>query len=244
VDLVPCFGVICCLAAGVQSVAAFDVPGKLELVDGGPDTTPVDQMMVSIHSLDGPVGVNGQPDSRGHFVLKDVRPGRYSLGLSFPGRIRTFARGTQELNRWDFELKAGGTAPLRIVVSVKTSDLIVDVQGLPHPVASGPFAALLAPADPQLALDHACFTNALSAARTEFPFTVPGKYLLFITDARFQTELALNARLREALRDRATAVEVLENGPTNVSAFYIDRFTVQQAIRDVRTLQVKPASPP
>ena len=236
-------GAIFCLALSARTVTAFDVPGKLELIEGGPDATPVDQLPVPIHSLDGRLHVTGQPDADGNFVLKGVLPGRYVLDLTFPGRIRTFARGPRELNPLDFELKPGEKGLLRIVVSAKVSDLFVDVQGLPGSVAKGAFVAVLWPADPHLALNHSCFFIELSSARVEFLFTVPGKYLLFVADSRFQNDLAFNAGLREALRDKATEVEVLENGPTNVSAVYLDPEAVQRAIQNAEGRTGKPASP-
>ena len=101
---------IFCLALSARTAAAFDVPGKLELIEGGPDTTPVDQMPVPIHSLDGRMHVTGQPDADGNFVLKDVSPGRYVLDLTFPGRIRTFARGKHELDPLNFGSKPGEVA--------------------------------------------------------------------------------------------------------------------------------------
>jgi hypothetical protein len=229
------------LALAARTLTASDVRGKLELIDGGPDTTPVDQLPVPVRSLDSRIRVSGQPDAEGDFVLQDVSPGGYFLDLTFPGRIRTFARGPRELNPLDFELKPGETALLRIAVSVKTSGLIVDVQGLPGSIAKGAYVAVLWPSDPYLTLNHSCFSTQLSSAGVEFPYTVPGKYLVFVVDSRFQQDIAFNAGLREVLREKAAAVEVLENGRTGVSAFYMDSETVQQAIRSVET---QPAAPP
>jgi hypothetical protein len=79
----------------------FDLPGHLELVDRPPEATPVEAMMVSLHPLVLDYDVQARPDRDGKFVLKNVKPGRYSLTLPFPGRIRTFCHRLQRTHsRW------------------------------------------------------------------------------------------------------------------------------------------------
>ena len=78
----------------------FELLGYLELVDRPPEATPVEAMMVSLHPLVLDYDVQARPDRDGKFVLKNVKPGRYSLTLPFPGRIRMFAIGSKELARW------------------------------------------------------------------------------------------------------------------------------------------------
>src|SRR5215469_16232062 len=97
----------------------FDLPGYLELVDRPPEATPVEAMMVSLHPLVLDYDVQAWTDRDGKFVLKNVKPGRYSLTLPFPGRIRTFAIGPKKLVPDEFGLDSSDTGPLQIVVSLR-----------------------------------------------------------------------------------------------------------------------------
>lgn len=122
--------VACALASG-QTPPTFDLPGSLELVDLPPEATPVEAMMVSLRPLVLGYEIQAWPDRNGKFVLKNVKPGRYSLTLPFPGRIRTFAIGSKELAPDGFELNSSDVGSLRIVVSEKTTKVSVKVGGYP-----------------------------------------------------------------------------------------------------------------
>jgi len=118
----------CALVSG-RTQPTFDLLGRLELVDRPPGATPVQGLMVSLHPL--PLGyeVQARPDRDGKFVLKNVKPGRYSLTLPFAGQIRTFAKGPKALAPDGFELDSSDARALRIVVSLKTSIVSVKVRG-------------------------------------------------------------------------------------------------------------------
>jgi len=120
---------ICSTLSG-QTHSTFDLGGRLELADRPSEATPVEAMLVTLHPLEPSYDIQAQPDRDGRFVLKNVRPGRYSLTLPFPGRIRTFANGSKELAPDGFDLSSSDSGPLRIVVSLKTSVLSVKTRGL------------------------------------------------------------------------------------------------------------------
>jgi hypothetical protein len=67
--------------------------GNLPLIDGSPDSTPVEALAFQIDSLTGGPNFSAQPDRNGDFVLSNVREGRYSLTFPMPGRIRVIAIG-------------------------------------------------------------------------------------------------------------------------------------------------------
>lgn len=115
------------------------------------------------------------------------------------------------------------------MLSVKTGALTVDdVQGVDD--RNRKLVAVLAPDDEFLTL-HAQFTTPVSSGSAKFPFTPPGKYLLFVADAGFSNELGTAMKLRESLKERATRVQVVADVNTRVTGSYIDRVTVEEARR-------------
>jgi len=187
-------------------------------------------MMVSLHPLVLDYDVEARPDRDGKFVLKNVKPGRYSLTLPFPGRIRTFAIGSKELAPDAFRLDSSDAGPLQIVVSLKTSIVSVKVRGFPS--QRGDIVAMLTPADPYLTLRESCSFNTLAEPRTTFRWVPPGKYRIFIVDSQFQSDVAAYApNFPDFLKDQATPVEVREEGETEATARYVDGETVKLALR-------------
>jgi len=60
----------------------------------------------------------------------------------------------------------------------------------------------------------------------------PGKYRIFIVDSQFQSDVAGYApNFPDFLKDRATPVEVREEGETEATAKYVDGETVKLALR-------------
>jgi len=217
----------------------FDLPGYLELVDRPPNATPVEAMMVSLHHSLHPLvldyDVQARPDRDGKFVLKNVKPGRYSLTLPFPGRIRTFAIGSKKLTPDGFGLDSSDAGSLQIVVSLKTTIVSVKVRGFPS--QRGDIVALLAPADPYLTLRKSCSFNTLAEPRTTFRWVPPGKYRIFIVDSLFQSVVAVYApRFPDFLKDQATPVEVREEGETEATATYVEGETVKLALRQAGSI--------
>jgi len=217
----------------------FDLPGYLELVDRPPKATPVEAMMVSLHHSLHPLvldyDVQARPDRDGKFVLKNVKPGRYSLTLPFPGRIRTFAIGSKKLTPDGFGLDSSDAGSLQIVVSLKTTIVSVKVRGFPS--QRGDIVALLAPADPYLTLRESCSFNTLAEPRTTFRWVPPGKYRIFIVDSLFQSVVAVYApRFPDFLKDQATPVEVREEGETEATATYVEGETVKLALRQAGSI--------
>jgi len=227
-----------CASVGGQAHQAFNLSGRLELVDLPPEATPVEVLgAVRLMRLSEGRGypVDAQPDRDGRFVLKDVRPGHYSLELSFPGRIRTFSSGSRELAPDGLELTSGDVELLQIIVSLKTSVLSVKARGLPE--KRDEVIVLLAPADPYLTFRQSCTFNKLTSPQTIFGYVPPGKYRIFIVDSQFQSDVAAyGPRFPDFLQDQATPVEVSENGQTEVTATYVDRETVTAAIRQAGPL--------
>jgi hypothetical protein len=210
----------------------INLHGTLELVDKPPAATPVEAYAVVIHELHGGDQFVARPDRDGRFTLANVRPGRYFLVLSFPGRIQVFANGLKSLMPDDFELAAIEGGPLRIVVSLKTSVLSVDVAGIQENHKDKDIVALLSPADPYLTLRESSILNTVSARQTEFRFATPGSYTLFIIDSEFQRVVASSVAVRNALRDKATAVQVRDDGETKATANYVSPDAVKQAITE------------
>ena len=222
--------VACVLVSG-RTLPTFDLPGSLELVDRPPSATPVEAMMVGLHPLVLDYEIQAWPDRDGKFVLKNVKPGRYSLTLPFPGRIRTFAIGSKELTPDGFELNSSDVGSLRIIASLKTSNVSVKVHGLPGQRSGA--VALMCPADPYLTLRQSCISNALTESRTTFTFVPLGKYRMLIVDEEFQSDVAAYAmRFPDFLKDQATPVEASEKGETEVTATYVDGETIKRAIRE------------
>jgi hypothetical protein len=201
--------------------------GTLELVDKPAEATPVEAFLVRIIELHGSAQFAAKPDRDGNFRLENVRPGNYVLNLNFPGRIQLFVNGSHSLMPDGFEVQAGDSAPMRIVVSEKTSTLSVGVAGISDNKRD--IVALLSPGEPYLTL-QSNILNPVSEQHTQFRFVVPGSYTLLIFDSEFQRAVGTSAAVRNALRNKATAVQVRDAGETKVTATYVQPDVVKQAI--------------
>lgn len=201
--------------------------GTLVLVDKPIAATPVEYLGVAIQQLHGGLRFDARPDHDGNFTLTNVPPGRYSLNLPFPGRVQMFANGSRSLMPDQFEFKAGESGPLRIVVSLKTSVLSVDVSGIS--TNTSPVIAVVYPADPYLMPPYSGILNRVSGHQTQFRYLVPGTYTLFVADEDFKWALTSPA-VRNALKDKATAVQVRDDGETKVTTTCLTPDTVRQAI--------------
>jgi hypothetical protein len=212
---------------GIPNDKSINLPGTLELVDKPPSVTPVEFLMVTIRQLSGGYRFDAQPDHDGKFTLTNVPPGRYSLNLSFPGRVQVFALGARSLMPDGFELTTGESGPLQIVVSLKTVVLSVNISGIPdnHPA----IAAVVYPADSYLMPPDSGILNPVSGQQTQFRFLTPGNYTLFVADEDFKLALTSPA-VRNALKDKATAVQVRDDGETKVTATYLTPDALRQAI--------------
>ena len=218
------------VAAVTQQAPTINLQGRLELVDTTATTAPPSALDVALYSPDTFAMYRGQADQSGNFELKSVRPGHYVLQISVPSRLRTFTIAGREMSPAGFELMAGEKGPVRIVLSMKTGTLSVDVQGAGDMKTA--LIAILSPDDENLTL-RSQVSNPVSAGRTEFRYQPPGKYLLFVTDADLGGDLGTNAKLRDALKERATRAEVFAEVDTRFAASYIDRQTVEAARRQV-----------
>ena len=127
---------------------AFDLPGVVELMDQPPGAATVETVSFALHPLDGGFEIWTTPDRQGKFVLKGIRPEHYSLTYTMPGRIQTFAQGADELAPEGFELRSDSVGPLRLVISMKVSEVYVKVFSFPSEHRD--LGALLAPADARL----------------------------------------------------------------------------------------------
>jgi hypothetical protein len=212
---------------GTPNDQRINLPGTLELVDKPPSVTPVEFLMVTIRQLHGGYRFDAQPDHDGKFTLANVQPGRYSLNLPFPGRVQTFAIGSRTLTPDAFELTAGESGPLRIVVSLKTAVLSVNISGIPDNRPT--LFAVVYPADPYLMPPDSGIGNPVSGHQTQYRFLTPGSYTLFVADEDFKWALTSTA-VRNALKDKATAVQVRDDGETKVTTTYLTPDAVRQAI--------------
>ena len=212
---------------GEPTGTRINIPGTLELVDKPPSVTPVEFLMVTIRQFHGGYRFDAQPDHDGNFTMKGVPPGQDSLDLSFPGRVQRFAIGSKSLMPDQFELMAGESGPMQIVVSLKTAVLSVEISGLPvsHPTVF----ALVYPADPYLMPPDSGVGNPVSGHQTQYRFLTPGSYTLFVADEDFKWALTSPA-VRNALNDKATAVQVRDDGETNVTTTYVTPDAIRQAI--------------
>jgi hypothetical protein len=212
---------------GTPTGPRINIPGTLELVDRPPLAISVEVLMVMIQPPNGGYRFDAQPDHDGNFTLNSVPPGRYLLDLSFPCRVQSFSLGSKSLMPNDFELQAGESGPLRIVASLKTAVLSVDISRIPnnHPT----LFAVLYPADPYLMPPDSGVGNPVSGQETQYRFLTPGNYTLFVADEDFQLALTSPA-VRNALKDKATAVQVRDDGETKFTTTYIAPDAIREAI--------------
>lgn len=213
-----------CLFA--QAPGAFDLHGKLKLVDLPPNPTPLEGWTITLHPLTGGADIQASPDSSGSFVLKGLRAKRYSLDLHGQGRIVSFASRTSEKNPENF-----GVTPelgdLRILVSLKTTQVTVNLGGSD---AANNRVILLCPSDSYLTLRTSCMTNAASGAQKTFQHVTPGTYRVFVVDSGVARDVATYAPSHPAFLTKvALPFPVLASGGTT-TAKYVDSDTVHEAV--------------
>jgi hypothetical protein len=163
-------------------------------------------------------------------------PGRYVFDLSFPGRFVSASLGGKPVVLPGFELTSNDSGPLDLVVSMKDSELSVDIRGLPG--EGGKVRAVLCPADSYLTLQYSCSSNPVTGPHTKFPFVPPGTYRLFVVDAALTGDIsAYGPRFPSFLKEQAPPFVVARDGDTSVKATYIDAATVREAIKVAGPLQ-------
>lgn len=222
---------LCIVVAGVavapsQSAPAVNLKGSLVLLDTTPDTTPVSALGVAIYSPTTFAMYRAQPDQFGHFELKGVRFGHYRLEIGMPSRLKTFEIRGRDVSPSDFQVGPDTAGPMRIALSMAVGELTVKAQG----GVDVPLTAVLAPDDEFLTL-HSQFNRPVASGVAEFRFLPPGRYLIFVVDSDLSRDVGTDARLRAALKQEGTAVEVVSNKNTNTTARYISRQTVEDCIR-------------
>ena len=223
--------IICnCLIAHAQ--AASDIRGTLELVDVPGAATPVEAMLVTLRPLGTPVvPPQATPDPKGVFVLNHVVAGRYALELHVPGRIISFTQGSRELAPADFALSPSEAGAFRIVVSLKSSEVLVEALGMPG--NNSKRVVVLAPADALLTLRESCSYNELRGSQTKGSYVPLGTYRVFVVDQESLNDISMYAsRFPAFLRDRSAPFAVSPDGATKVTATYVDPETIRQAVRE------------
>ncbi len=141
-----------------------------------------------------------------------------------------------------FELTTGESSPLQIVVSLKTSILSVDISGIPE--GNPAIVGVVYPADPYLMPPDSGILNPVSGQQTQFRYLTRGNYTLFVADEEFKWALTSSA-VRDALKDKAMAVQMRDDGEAKVTATYLTPDAVRQAITaanwtDPRNMLEKP----
>ena len=209
-----------------QTPGAFDLHGKLKLVDLPPNSAPLEAWTITMHPLTGGADIKASPDSSGSFVLKGLRAKRYSLDLHGQGRIVSFASRTSEKNPDNF-----GVSPelgdLRILVSLKTTQVTVNLAGSD---AANNRVILLCPSDAYLTLRTSCMTAPANGTPKTFQHVTPGTYRVFVVDSGAAHDVTTYApRHPEFLTRAGLPFSVLASGGT-ATAKYIDSDTVHEAV--------------
>ena len=188
-------------------------------------------MLVTLRPLGNPiVPPQATPDPKGVFVLKHVVAGRYALEVPVPGRIISFTQGSRDLAPADFALSPSEAGALRIVVSLKSSEVLVEALGVP---GNSKLVVVLAPADALLTLRESCSYNELRGSQTKFSYVPLGTYRVFVVDKEFANDISVYApRFPAFLRDRSAPFAVSPEGVTKVTATYVDPETIRQAVRE------------
>jgi hypothetical protein len=213
-----------------QSPQSFDVAGVLRLTDTLPEPTPVEALSFQILPLAGGFAIPAQPDREGRFLLRNVRPGRYSLTFPMPGRLAVFAIGSRDLAPGDFELSSSDTGTLSIVVSEKSTTVAIRVRGLQ--AGQNNAIALLVPADDRLTLRESCSSNRLTGPDTTFQFVPIGKYRLLVFNSKYLQDVSAYApRVATFLSNESVTVEASPGHAVTGEASYIADDTIETAIR-------------
>lgn len=221
------------LTLSAQHPDTFTVEGSLHLIDGTPDSTPVEALAFQIHPLAGGPDLPAQPDRNGEFVLSNVRAGRYSLTFPMPGHLRVFAIGAEEVSPSDFQFDSDHQGPLSIVVSMQSTTIDLNVAGLRTDQTDA--IALLVPSDDRLTLRTSCFSIQLTGPEASFPFVAIGKYRVLVFNGKYGQEVSAYApRIGTFLSNESVIVEASPGKNSRASASFIPDETVEAAIEAVR----------
>jgi hypothetical protein len=224
-----------CSLTFAQNQVSFDLEGNLELVDRPPAATSVEALHFQFRPQGGGIFALARPDQQGHFQVRGVGQGRYSLVFPMPGRIVMFAQGDRALDPAEFEMHPSDKRPIRLVISMKTGAVAVSVTGLPS--GARDVAAVLVPADSYLTIREGCSVNRLTRPATTFSFVPPGRYRIIVVDEAQQGEIARYApRFPEFLKASSTWIDVVGDEQRQAVAAYVDRDTVARAVHRIGQL--------
>lgn len=188
------------------------------------DRPPFENGEVMLGPLEGPAFLS-QPRARidkdGAFALTGVMPGRWRLIVSAPGFPKSASLAGQPVSPYNFQLAAGATGPLRIVMGCKTADLSVSVSGAP---AGRPVAALIYPEDPErLGAGLERIGVATGSAQIDFGAHPIGRYRVLATDIQNPWPILERPDLLKALEARIGGVDLTEGARATVTVDLIPR---------------------
>jgi hypothetical protein len=164
------------------------------------------------------------------FTLTGVMPGRFRVMTGVPGYVKSVSLGGQSVSPYGFEIGAGATGPLRVLIGSKMAEVSVTVTGAP---ADSTIYVMTFPDDPErlgASLEHI----SSSPGNSQIPVgsMPPGAYRLLATDLPNPWPLLQRPDLLQALQSRAQTVEVPDDGRVNVPIEIVSRDEILAAIED------------
>ena len=169
-------------------------------------------------------------DADGSFTLTGVMPGHWRLNVGLAGYPKSATLGGQQVSPYDISIGPGTAGPLHVLMTSKTADLRLTVEGAP---ADAQVSVLVYPEDATLrgaGLDRASIGNA--TGQIGFGGLPPGRYRLLATDLSNPWSLLQRQDLLEALLSRTTAVDVPESGQISATVQMIPHEELAKIVAD------------
>jgi len=186
--------------------------------------------LISLEDGFGPPQPQGRIEKDGSFTVTGILPGRWRLSASLPGFIKSATLAGQPISPESFQIAAGATGPLHILIGTKFADVQVEVTGAS---AGRQVSVLIFPEDTErLGAGLERLGTAAGATQVLLPGMPPGRYRLLATAASNPWPILQRPDWLKALESHSAAVEVPEGGHVTATVEIIPREELMRVLEE------------
>ena len=197
-----------------------DLKGSVQFdADDHPPTENAGLFLASLGGYRYMSHVQAQVNKDGTFTLAGVIPGHWRLTVNDFGYVKSLSLGGQQVSPYDFQISAGTTGPLQVLVGMKMADISVTVTGLS---GSGQASFLVFPEDLDR-LGSGLERVAMGGSQLGIGGLPPGRYRLLATDIPNPWMLPQRPDLLKAIESSTQAIDLPEGGHVSATVDLVSR---------------------
>ena len=197
-----------------------DLKGSVQFdADDHPPTENAGLFLASLGGYRYMSHVQAQVNKDGTFTLAGVIPGHWRLTVNDFGYVKSLSLGGQQVSPYDFQISAGTTGPLQVLVGMKMADISVTVTGLS---GSGQASFLVFPEDLDR-LGSGLERVAMGGSQLGIGGLPPGRYRLLATDIPNPWMLPQRPDLLKAIECSTQAIDLPEGGHVSATVDLVSR---------------------